>query len=120
MNPKRKNYLIVVLTIVLLMPMLIQVTESAPSSEPETYTAYFYSDESSYVYQGFPTMNYNTGMNKYNLMIGQDEFNNSYQFYVKFNNIDLPSDAVIKSAKIRLWCSFFPSEENALTEIRKA
>jgi hypothetical protein len=99
----------------------IPQTMSAPPSEPElvTYTAYFYSDESSYVYQGLPSINYNTGMDKYNLMIGQDEFTNNYQFYVKFNTIDLPSDAVIKSAKIRIWCSFFDTEENALTEMRK-
>ncbi len=118
-----KNYvpkiICFILTIVMIIPVFSISVKSAPPSEPVTYTAYFYSDESSYVYRGLPSMNYNTGMDKYNLILGQDEFNNDYQFYVKFNNIDLPSDAVIKSAKIRLWCSEYGSD-NALTEMRKA
>jgi len=118
MNQKKINYIIIFLTIVIIMPTFSQTTTSAPPPEPVTYTAYVHSDESSYVYQGLPSMNYNTGMDKYNLMIGQDEFNHDYQFYVKFNAIDLPSDAVIKSAKIRLWCSEYGSD-NALTEMRK-
>lgn len=113
--------IILILTAVTIMSPFGQMVTSASAAPPETFTKYFYADESTYIYEGSPTTNYNTeGYNKYILKIGQDEFTYNYSFFVKFSDLEIPSDAVIQSAKIRLWCSYFGSNPNAYTEMREA
>ena len=115
MRNKFVKLLIITLVIAIITPGFSNITSSAaaPPPEAETYTEYFYSDESTYVYESLPSTNYNSGSMKYILNIGLDEFEGDYIAFVKFNNIDLPEDAVIEDAKIRLYCSDFGSHPNA-------
>ncbi|MFO7678055.1 MAG: DNRLRE domain-containing protein, partial [Thermoplasmatota archaeon] len=99
--------------------MKMPITLSAPPPEPVIHTAYFYSDESSYVYQWTPTQNYNTGSDQFRLLIGQDEAMYDFISFVKFSTIEIPDDAVIKTARIRLWCIDFGSNPNAYISMYK-
>ena len=101
--------------------VIVQIpqTLSAPPPEPKIYTAYFYSDESAYVYEWTKTKNYNTGSDQFRLIIGQDEATYDFISYVKFSNIELPDDAKVLDAKIRLWCIEYGSHPNANIKMYK-
>jgi hypothetical protein len=117
MNLIKKRTVMAIFIILLSTQTILLTTQSAPTPPTETYTLYVYSDESVYVMQSSASTNFNTGSYQYNLYIGQDEFNYSYISFVKFNDIDLPDDADIQSAKIRLWCPDFGAHPNAYTKM---
>jgi hypothetical protein len=102
MNKKIEIFLMLGIAFVLIISGFVQISQSAPP--PEEYTEYFYSDKSVYVSESSPNTNYNTGSERYYLMVGEGyEFLYNYYSYVEFSPIDLPEDADIQEAEIGLY-----------------
>ncbi len=91
------------------MPVFNQPTMSAPPSTPQTYSTTLESSSSVYIYEFFPSKNYDSDSDKYYLTVGGDEAEYLFVSFVKFNLSSLPEDAEILDAEIRLYSSDAPS-----------
>jgi hypothetical protein len=86
--------------------LIVYPTYSAPP--PTEHTSYIYSDSSVFVSEFHPTTNYNSGIDRYYLDVGDDENTYSFVSFVRFNLSELPDDADIVSAEIGLYLADDP------------
>ncbi len=118
MNGNKIKYLTIILTIVTITPLFSQITSAAPPPAPETYDTTIESDCSVYINEENPSLNYNTGTNKYYLDIQQDEFTYQRVSYVKFDLSSLPDDAEVLDAEIHLYSIAAPDAPSTVKMYR--
>jgi hypothetical protein len=102
-----KHPLATIVVLFLLMTSFVCIfVKSAPGLD--MHTSYIYSEKSVFTSEFNPSVNYNTGSNRYYLDVGEDEFTYSYVSFVSFDLSELPDDADIQTARISLYLANDP------------
>ncbi len=98
-----RKIIIIGISFLLFTTILVNMERTLSAPPPEPVTEYFYSDYSVYVSEEQSNKNFNSGTEKYDLIVGEGaEFDYNYLSFVKFSPIDLPDDADIQEAEIGL------------------
>jgi len=98
-----KKLIIIGICLLLSSTILTNMPQTSSAPPPEPVTEYFYSDYSVYISEETPNTNFNSGTDRYDLIVGEGyEFDYNYLSFVKFSSIDIPEDAKIQDAEIGL------------------